>query len=461
MKVYIDDKYLDFVCENDIEASYFKNRYSFEDSSLAFSRGTYDAKLIKKVSFVRKHKEHNFIYNGFSVDFLKECKSQGFNVKIESKLSKIAHLSKEYEDEEIKELFPFEYNDHQVGAMKKLLKSRNAIVKAVTSAGKSYIFASYIKLTKLPALILVNNVTLCGQLAKTISEVCGISCGVWNGKTKRDGEVVVATIGSIYSLPNVNRFKVLIIDECHRASAESFQEFLKSSSFPIKLAFSATPRKNNFDFQKIRQFFGEIAFEIGAETLMDSGVVVKPIIKFIKVKCPKTMDWPSAYQKGIIENKERNNAIIEIVKNKKVPTLILIKDVVNGHGNILKEEIENLGRTVEFISGDSKNRQKAIEDLDNGRLDVLIATSILNEGVSIKNVHMLIMASGMKSLVDTSQKIGRGLRKMEGKESVLVIDFDDTGNRFLKSHSSQRKSIYEKIGFKDIQDLTLEEFLKQ
>jgi superfamily II DNA or RNA helicase len=179
------------------------------------------------------------------------------------------------------------------------------------------------------------------------------------------------------------------------------------------------------------------------------------------MECPKTLDWPSAYQKGIVENKARNKAVVEIVKANHVPTLIIIKDVKNGHGELLKEEIEKLGRTVASISGSSKDRQEHIDALDAGKLDVLIATAILNEGVSIKNIHMLIVASGGKALTETTQRIGRALRKMDGKESVLVIDFKDHGNKYTMSHSTQRRYIYEKIGFKDVEDLTLEEFLRK
>jgi superfamily II DNA or RNA helicase len=461
VKLFVSDHLIDFIYETEEEEKYFKKLYVYEDTSLVFSRGAYDASLIKKVNFIRKHKEHNFMYSGFLVDFLKHCKRNKFEIKIDNKLSKIGHLDKEFTKEKISKLFPFDYNIHQVEAMEKLLKVRSGIVKAVTSAGKSYIMANFIKLTKLPTLVLVNKVTLCDQLAATISEVCGIKCGVWHGKKKQMGDVVVATIGSINTMPDINNFKVLCGDELHNFGAESFQKFLKERQFPIKIGFSATPRKDELQFQKIRQFFGDVIVEIGAEQLMDAGVVITPEIKFVEVKCTPTMDWPTAYQKGIVENKERNNAIVKIVEKHHIPTLIIIKDVMNGHGDLLKQKIQALGRKVEFISGESKDRQEHIEALDAGKIDVLIATGILNEGISIRNVHMLIMASGGKALTETSQKIGRALRKMDGKEKALIIEFSDKGNKYTQSHATQRKHIYQSIGFRDIEDVKLEEFLKR
>ena len=63
---------------------------------------------------------------------------------------------------------------------------------------------------------------------------------------------VVATIGSVKKIPDLTKYKMLIIDECHRASASQFQEFLDKTSYPLRYGFSATPEGNDkYNFAKI------------------------------------------------------------------------------------------------------------------------------------------------------------------------------------------------------------------
>jgi superfamily II DNA or RNA helicase len=80
---------------------------------------------------------------------------------------------------------------------------------------------------------------------------------------------------------------------------------------------------------------------------------------------------------------------------------------------------------------------KAIKDLNEGRLDILIASDIFKEGVDIPTVPTLINAAGQKSKVATIQRIGRALRPKPPHNKALIIDFID-GNEPLKRHSLQR-----------------------
>ena len=317
------------------------------------------------------------------------------------------------------------------------------------------IFLAFLRETQEPALIVVDRVLLAEQLTQRAKDAGLKNVGILTGKINdtENKKIVFATIGSIKKLPAINNFRVLVCDEIHHASSKRFQDFLNEASFPVQIGFSATPDKEDkYIFALIRQYFGGIVFETSAEDMMENEVIAKPKIYFIENEVNPMIDWPSSYKECIIQNKERNSLIIDIVEKYNEKVLILIKDVKNKQGEILKQYmLENTSKNVEFIQGATKNRTEVLDWFENGDLDVLIATNILNEGVSLKQVRILVNASGGKSKVENLQKIGRGTRIMSDKKEVIIYDFADMGNKFTQSHSKQRKRLYEKEGFKNIE----------
>lgn len=92
-------------------------------------------------------------------------------------------------------------------------------------------------------------------------------------------------------------------------------------------------------------------------------------------------------------------------------------------------------------------RKQGLEDMKTGKLKVIIATSILDEGVDISGIDVLIHVAGGKSLRQVLQRVGRSLRKKEEDNSTIIFDFLDNTNVFLQRHGEERQEIYEKEQF--------------
>lgn len=71
----------------------------------------------------------------------------------------------------------------------------------------------------------------------------------------------------------------------------------------------------------------------------------------------------------------------------------------------------------------SDERAAALRDLDEGRLPVLFAVDLFNEGVDIPRLDTLLFLRPTDSSTVFLQQLGRGLRRAAGKESCLVLDF--------------------------------------
>lgn len=65
-------------------------------------------------------------------------------------------------------------------------------------------------------------------------------------------------------------------------------------------------------------------------------------------------------------------------------------------------------------------------------LDYIFSVEILNEGVDIVEVNQVIMLRPTESLIVFIQQLGRGLRKANGKEYVVILDFiGNYNNNFM------------------------------
>jgi len=98
----------------------------------------------------------------------------------------------------------------------------------------------------------------------------------------------------------------------------------------------------------------------------------------------------------------------------------------------------------QFISGKEKSedREKALEEFKNGDLPVLIATTILDEGVDVPKIDALIIAGGNKARIGALQRIGRGLRTGGNFSNLKVVDFADLTQKYLIRHALARLKIY-------------------
>lgn len=96
-----------------------------------------------------------------------------------------------------------------------------------------------------------------------------------------------------------------------------------------------------------------------------------------------------------------------------------------------------------YINGQdtSKRRARIVEAFRLGEIDVLIASTILDEGFDAPATEHLILAGGGKAEHRQVQRIGRGMRTSDGKERLTVFDFLDTG-KYLGKHAKARADAY-------------------
>ena len=88
-------------------------------------------------------------------------------------------------------------------------------------------------------------------------------------------------------------------------------------------------------------------------------------------------------------------------------------------------------------------RLDAIDRLNKGDIDILLASKIFNKGADIPQIRSCLNAAAGKSSINALQRLGRGLRTADDKDVVVFFDFMDRSSSTLTKHSNFRKATYE------------------
>lgn len=370
--------------------------------------------------------------------------------------------------------FGFDPNyDYQPETIRRLLRHGRMIARVATGGGKSNIAVLAVGTIRRPTLFLTTRSVLLHQM-KAAFEKAGFTPGVlgdgiWaprRGVNVAMVQTIVARLAEDHperdrTLALLRMFEVVIGEEAHEAGGNSYFQILNHCvNAHYRLALTATPfmRDDAEANMRLMAAFGPIGIDITEEALIERGILAKPSFKIIRTPQPpmlrRTTRWPSCYDVGVVENQERNRAIVfEACRAAahNLPVLILVQR--KKHGETLKEALTAAGLRTEFIFGEHENetRKEALTELKNGKVQVLIGSTILDVGVDAPAVGMVIIAGAGKAEVGMRQRIGRGLRrKTTGANVCFVVDFADDYNHTLQEHALTRRGILESTpGFRE------------
>jgi superfamily II DNA or RNA helicase len=240
--------------------------------------------------------------------------------------------------------------------------------------------------------------------------------------------------------------KVHIFDECHICAASTARSIYNAINAESIYGMSGTPWRDSGDDILITGILGENIIDINASRLIDAGVLVPPIIKFVTVPSVYTTatTYQQMYKEYIVENPVRNALIVENTRKlveKGYPTLALFKTI--RHGEILLELMQEAGIKCALLSGKDnlKYRTEIKRQLEDKEIDVILASTIFDIGLDLTPLSGLVLCGSGKSSIRALQRIGRVIRSHPGKKRAIVIDFYDQA-RWLKNHSKARYQIY-------------------
>ena len=383
--------------------------------------------------------EFNGVYNNsipVTKEWIEEYKKVCISIKKSIKIDDSVIISSEIKP-----------NTMQEAALEELSKIREsgkdrALVISSTGTGKTILCALDVKQFKpKKVLFVIHRENICHAALRTFKRVLGndIKACVLGGGNVGDitnANYVFAMVQTIskdnyLDMFDKEEFDYIIFDEAHHLGASGAKKVFDYFKPKFILGMTATPeRMDNFDIFKLFDY--NIACEIRLNDAMKYDLI-----------CPFhyygvtdiTVDGKMIEDDENFSNltsEERVRHILSKIEEygysgDRVKGLVFVSRIEEAE--FLSDEFNKAGYKTVALSQKNKEaaRDKAINMLESDDpieyLDYIFTVDIFNEGIDIQKVNQIVMLRPTKSAIVFVQQLGRGLRKNEDKEYVVVIDF--------------------------------------
>lgn len=257
-------------------------------------------------------------------------------------------------------------------------------------------------------------------------------------KRELDRRYVFGSIQSLSRPENLNAihpdsFDYVLIDEVHRAGAESYRRLIRHLESDFLLGMTATPERTD-DFNVFELFGYNVPYEIRLQKALEADMLAPfhyyGVTDFVTGDGEIIDELAELTRLVASERVDHLIAKIEEYGHAGVPVRGLIFCSNNAEAAELSEllnerRVHGERLRTRALSGDNSvyERELAVQMLERGELDYIASVDIFNEGIDIPSVNQVVMLRQTKSSIVFTQQLGRGLRKAAGKDYLVVIDF--------------------------------------
>lgn len=307
-----------------------------------------------------------------------------------------------------------------------------------TGAGKTVIFSHIAHLTVSKGkrvLILVHRIELLRQ-TKAALEKNGVHCGIINANYTPDpfAKVQIASVQTLVQRLGTSRqdYDLIIIDEAHHANASTWRKIIDANPRARLLGVTATPCRADGVGLGVSAggYFDCMVLGPQPQDLMNMGYLVAP-----KIYAPPTaLDFSDVemvagdYNKGqILAKVDKPTITGDAVHHYRKyadgqPCVVFCISVE--HAQHVAEQFRLAGYRSEHADGSlpDDERQRRLNGLGNGEVQVLTTCDLISEGTDIPAIACAILLRPTASLGLFLQQVGRALRPSPGKDFAIILD---------------------------------------
>jgi DNA repair protein RadD len=314
---------------------------------------------------------------------------------------------------------------------------RCILLVSPTGSGKTVIGTSIVKLYAdawRPSLFVVHRREIVMQTSRKLREL-KISHGIiMAGEKERPLErVQVAAIQTLHArairsdrmaMPEAD---LLIIDEAHRACAETYRKVIDAYPKARILGLTATPCRG--DGRGLGGIFDTMIELPQVPDLIEKGHLVGtcvyapagPDLKGVQVKMGDYVESQLADRMNT--HKLVGDIVVHWLKHgERRKTVVFAVNV--GHSVHIRDEFVRCGVSAEHIDGSTPKaeRDETLARLARGDIDVVVNCMVLTEGWDMPDVGCCILARPTKQIGLYRQMLGRVLRPAPGKKDAIILD---------------------------------------
>ena len=252
----------------------------------------------------------------------------------------------------------------------------------------------------------------------------------------------VQTLGRNNHLENFapDHFDYIVVDEFHHAAADSYLRLINHFRPRFLLGLTATPyRTDNRDIFTLCD--DNVIYELYLKDAINRDLLspfryygIYDATDYSEIAIKQGQYVVEQLEKEL-SRKERAEVVLEKYKTmagaRTMGFCVSIEHAVYMARFFSDKGVAAVAVHSGINSEHTMERQEAISKLKEGKIRVIFAVDIFNEGVDIPSLDTVMFLRPTESFVVFLQQLGRGLRKHEGKEHLTVLDF--IGN-YKKAH---------------------------
>ena len=369
--------------------------------------------------------------------------------------------------------------DHQREAVEAWRsKGSRGVVVLPTGAGKSYVAEMAIASVQRSALVVAPTLDLMNQWYEVLVTAFGERVGLLGGGYHEPEDLTVSTYDSAYiHMERLgDRWGLVVFDECHHLPSPTYLMAAEMSVAPFRLGLTATleradGRESLLDdrvgpvvyAKGIKDLAGQYLADYDVETLFvdltpeesTAYTEARALYKEFVYSQGISMARPDGWGRFVMmssRSPEGRRAFLAYREQKQISLasqgkLAVLEGLFRQHAKDRTIVFTNDNDTVYAISRrflipaithqtDIKERKEILDRFNSGAYPAVVTSRVLNEGVNIPEASVAIILSGTASVREHVQRLGRILRRREGKRALL---YEVITRGTVEEHQSGRR----------------------
>jgi superfamily II DNA or RNA helicase len=419
------------------------------------------------------------------------CLPRGCEPELVSELEKlgieIQHIDKTHQGRRIDVEFNGQLRDEQSLALSHLLQNDTGILSGTTAFGKTIVAIKLIAEKKVNTLILVDKVSLLSQWKEKLLEFLMVNeplpqqpatpakkrgrkkkvsliGQLGSGKNSLNGIVDIAVMQSLSRKGEVREcvkdYGMIIADECHHASAFTYEQILKTTNAKYIYGLTATPTRKDGHHPILFMHCGPIRYRDNPKKQAEKRPFDHYIVpRFTSLRVPLDKDEQEVsiqqLYTEIMESDFRNQQIIDdVLNNYHQGRNCIVLSLRTAHVESLAKRLKEKATDVFALMGGmgrkaTRETFQSIADIPADRNIILVATGhFIGEGFDEPRLDTLFLAMPISWKGTLQQYAGRLHRLYESKKEVKIYDYVDIQVRMLEKMYQKRLNGYASMGYK-------------
>jgi len=373
---------------------------------------------------------------------------------------------------------------HQSDALSAWLAAKcRGIVAMPTGSGKTFLAFLAIAAVRRSTLVVVPTIDLLHQWASQLERAFEVPVGMLGGGSSDVRQITVSTYDSaVLRMPQIgDRFGLAIYDECHHLPGEVNRLSASLCLAPYRLGLSATPDTGD-TFPVMCELLGAPVYRTEINEL--EGGVLSPY-RTVRLRLgltpEETAEYNAAHGKYVAFLRanniqfQNNSAWSDFIAlcarrpgGREAYQAYLRQRAIARCGSAKLREVWRIirenpsARTIVFTADNdtayrigemlclpvlthktrAAERKDFLEKFRQGDYPALVTSKVLNEGVDVPEANIGIVVSGSGCTREHVQRLGRILRRAEGKEAILYELVSDGTTEMNVSDRRRQNSAY-------------------